>query len=1233
MKKILLLIALALTAQTIKAQVPSYVPTTGLIGYWGFNCNANDESGNGNNGTVNGATITTDRFDNRNSAYDFDGNSSINTNYQYISNQSPISISFWFKLNPFMPVYEQIMLHYGNYNIDSGFDLVIDYNFNLSDSWHLYTATYDNLDGVNPMPIKIYIDGVIMPNLFIQYPENNNSMNNDYVNLIFGNSFFSPRPGFVGKLDEIGFWNRALTQEEITRLYTSTPIAQSWTTKNLDIATYSDGTTIPEVQNAQEWANLTTGAWCYYNNDSANGTVYGKLYNWYAIAGIWNEASKTDAFQRKKLAPLGYHIPSDAEWATLINSVNLKTSDYEGLPGGLRNFNGTFYFIGDDANWWSSSEYNTSSVGYCYLNYINGSAYNYSTGKTGGFSVRCVKDEAPYLASLTTTTLTKITSNTATCGAIINSDGGTTIMARGIVWSTSNRPTIALTTKTNDSFGSGSFKSTITGLAASTTYYVRAYAINSVGTAYSNEISFTTLATPTEVKIGTQTWTTKNLDVATYSDGTTIPEVQSVQEWANLTTGAWCYYNNDPLNGNTYGKLYNWYAVAGIWNEASKTDETQRKSLASTGYHVPSDTEWTILTDSANLKTSFFVGLPGGCRDYTNVFNGIGSYSYWWSSTEVNTAMAWPRGLDYNGGNTTKYSSRKTSGFSVRLVKDEIVTNVNPDAFIAIWSTDCDNETIKLPAQADAPNYTIDWGDGFTNTYTATESPSHIYIDSGEHTVSFTGTFPHLKFVGQTKLIAVQQWGTQKWTSMANMFQDCTTFNSFPTQTPDLTLCTNMSFMFFNAYAFNQPIGSWNVGKVTNMESMFGLDWNYIYVGNIGNNASTFNQPIDSWDVSKVTNMSNMFKGADSFNQPIGAWDVSMVTNMSSMFHSATSFNQPIGTWNVSKVNDMSWMFFRATTFNQPIGSWDVSSVTNMSDMFFVAFSFNQPIGDWNVSNVTNMSYMFCIATTFNQPIGSWDVSKVTYMHNMFNNASAFNQPIGTWDVSKVTYMGVMFNNATNFNHPIGSWDVSKVTNMYEMFFNATAFNQPIGSWDVSQVTGMSNMFNNATNFNQPIEAWDVSSVTSMGSMFKGAKLSTANYDATLIGWATRGANGGVLKQGVTFDGGNSNYCSSSSSRDYLKNTYGWKITDGGTDCASLGTEAFDKSSVSLYPNPALSVLNIKTNENLANQSYTITDVIGKVVLKGKLNEGDTTTNVEHLSKGIYYIKLANNKASKFIKE
>ena len=192
--------------------------------------------------------------------------------------------------------------------------------------------------------------------------------------------------------------------------------SQTWATRNLDVTTYSDGTIIPQVTDPTAWANLTTGAWCYYNNDPANGAVYGKLYNWYATAGIYDAASLANPALRKKLAPTGWHVPTDAEWTTLTTCLGGETiaggkmketgtahwqspnqdatnsSGFTGLPGGCRNNDGTFDGIGDGGNWWSSSENFTTFAWYRYLNYSAGFASRYVSNKEFGFSVRCLRD-------------------------------------------------------------------------------------------------------------------------------------------------------------------------------------------------------------------------------------------------------------------------------------------------------------------------------------------------------------------------------------------------------------------------------------------------------------------------------------------------------------------------------------------------------------------------------------------------------------------------------------------------------------------------------------------------------------------------------------------------------------------------------------------------------------------------------------------------------------------------
>ena len=202
---------------------------------------------------------------------------------------------------------------------------------------------------------------------------------------------------------------------------------------------------------------------------------------------------------------------------------------------------------------------------------------------------------------------------------------------------------------------------------------------------------------------------------------------------------------------------------------------------------------------------------------------------------------------------------------------------------------------------------------------------------------------------------------------------------------------------------------------------------------------------------------------------------------------------------------------------------------------------------------------------------------------------------------------------ATTFNQPIGTWDVSKVKDMRYMFV-ATTFNQPIGDWNVSNVTNMSDMFYDATSFNEPIGDWNVSNVTDMSDMFSGATLSTDNYDATLIGWASK-----TLKPNVVFSGGNSTYCSSANARGSIINTYGWTITDGGLDCATAGVEEENLLAITIYPNPTSNTLFIKGNETPIK--VAIYNVLGKEVLSVK---NANNINVQALPSGVYVIRISD---------
>jgi len=197
-------------------------------------------------------------------------------------------------------------------------------------------------------------------------------------------------------------------------------------------------------------------------------------------------------------------------------------------------------------------------------------------------------------------------------------------------------------------------------------------------------LSSSFVALPTIV-IGTQQWMSKNLDVAFYRNGDPIPQVTDPAAWAGLTTGAWCFYNNDPIQGIKYGKIYNWYAV------------NDPRGLAPKGWHIPSDAEWTTLGNTlggelvagGKMKepgtlnwtapntgadnSSGFAGLPGGYRSFGGTFTtffDIGNNGYWWSSTETTTTNAWFRIVTYFDGSLGSFSFSKRGGISVRCLRD-----------------------------------------------------------------------------------------------------------------------------------------------------------------------------------------------------------------------------------------------------------------------------------------------------------------------------------------------------------------------------------------------------------------------------------------------------------------------------------------------------------------------------------------------------------------------------------
>lgn len=297
----------------------------------------------------------------------------------------------------------------------------------------------------------------------------------------------------------------------------------------------------------------------------------------------------------------------------------------------------------------------------------------------------CEKVATP---GLTTNEVTCVTLKNATCGGNITDDGGAAIIARGVCWSINQTPTVD-DNKTIDGAGTGTFTSDISGLSENTTYYVRAYAINSEGTSYGETVSFTTQnygPTVTDidgnvyhtVHIGTQIWMMENLNVTHYRNGDPIPNVINDSTWSGLTTGARCYWNNDSaFAAPVYGALYNWYAV----------DDS--RNLCPVGWHIPSDSEWTVLFEylggetiaGSKLKSptwgigpgnnsSGFTAIAGGFRYHNGNYDGVGLQGFWWTSTQYDAQSANYCYLTYLNTGAHSSATTKLAGHSVRCVKD-----------------------------------------------------------------------------------------------------------------------------------------------------------------------------------------------------------------------------------------------------------------------------------------------------------------------------------------------------------------------------------------------------------------------------------------------------------------------------------------------------------------------------------------------------------------------------------
>lgn len=489
--------------------------------------------------------------------------------------------------------------------------------------------------------------------------------------------------------------------------------SQCWLKENLNVGT--------RIIGSQEQTNNGIIEKYCYNDLESNCDIYGGLYQ-------WDEMMQYLSTQGTRgICPDGWHIPSEGDVATLTtylggvtiaggkmkeagtahwNAPNLGATNESGfttLPAGWRNIGGNYYERGIQAFIWSSKNA-SSDYSYSYNNFYNLTSNLFETKMLRfGFSVRCIQGAgATSTASVTTTAASNITQTTATSGGNVTNEGGATVTARGVCWSTSPNPTVS-DNYTTDGDGTGTFVSTISGLSPNTPYYVRAYSTNSVGTAYGNQVTFSTLPpfvcgtssitdwrdgkTYNTVQIGTQCWMKENLNIGTRING-------SQNQTNNQVIEKYCY-NDIESNCDVYGGLYQ-------WDEAMQYSTTAGvQGICPAGLHLPTDAEWCVLTQSIDptvncnswdnsgtdagtkmksttgwynngngTNESGFTALPGGFYLNGGFFSSLGSEAYFWSSTNFYSDGALIRHLIHSTAKVNRESLLKIHGTSVRCLKD-----------------------------------------------------------------------------------------------------------------------------------------------------------------------------------------------------------------------------------------------------------------------------------------------------------------------------------------------------------------------------------------------------------------------------------------------------------------------------------------------------------------------------------------------------------------------------------
>jgi uncharacterized protein (TIGR02145 family) len=471
--------------------------------------------------------------------------------------------------------------------------------------------------------------------------------------------------------------------------------AKCWITSNL-------GST---QQAWAEWDNSEGSAGWYWQFNRKQGFKHDGTNRTPNTTWIYSISENSDWLSSNDPCTIelgaAWRIPTNSEWNNVFTGGtwnNWNSPWYSPLrihaAGRLNDGTSQLVLRGSLGAYWSSVSYN-NGMGHDFSFFSNNNYVGMgASDKPSGFPVRCLYVLSTlYAPSVTTAPIITITQTTAISGGTVTSDGGATVTARGICWDTIPNPTIN-GNHTTEGIGTGTYQSFMNSLSPNSQYYVRAYAVNDIGTSYGNEVSFTTLLNSFNcsdsisynnqvyhsVLIGTQCWLKENLNIGTMVDGNTAQSDNGIIE-------KYCY-DNLPSNCNIYGGLYQWpemmqYAVV-----------PSSKGICPDGWHIPTDAEQTLLNtflgefvaggkmketgfshwlapNTGATNSSGFTALPAGVFYWPGLFTDLQGGTVFWTSTALSSpGSAYRRALGYNSEVFYRNDAGGTMGYSVRCINN-----------------------------------------------------------------------------------------------------------------------------------------------------------------------------------------------------------------------------------------------------------------------------------------------------------------------------------------------------------------------------------------------------------------------------------------------------------------------------------------------------------------------------------------------------------------------------------